>query len=64
MVRVIVGGGRAVVHPSPLTSLEIICGPFTPYVSLVGKLSSACIINNHVKNVNIISLNQMKYHSK
>ena len=64
MARVLVGGGRAVIHASPLTSLEIMCGPFTPYVSLVGKLSSACIINNHVRNVNLISSNQMKYHSK
>ena len=34
------------------------CGPFTPYVSQVGKLSSACITNNHVRNVDRKSSNK------
>jgi hypothetical protein len=49
MAGVLVGYGRDVVHASPLTSLEIVCGPFTPYVSLVDKLSLAYIINNRVR---------------
>jgi hypothetical protein len=49
MVGVLVGFGRVVVHTSPSTSLEIMCGPFTPYMSLVSKLSSSSIINHHVK---------------
>ena len=50
MTGVLVGCGRDAVHTSPSISLELMCGPFTPYVSLVGKLSSACIINHHVRS--------------
>jgi hypothetical protein len=59
MAGVLVGCGKVVVHTSPSTSLVVMCGPFTPYVSLVSKLSSAYIINNHVRHVHIISSNQM-----
>jgi hypothetical protein len=47
---VLVGCGRAAVHTSPSISLDLVCGPSTPYVSPVGKLSSACIINHHVRS--------------
>jgi hypothetical protein len=50
-VGVLVGCGRAAVHTSPSTSLVVMCDPFTPYVSLVGKLSSACIINKSCQNM-------------
>jgi hypothetical protein len=57
---VLVGCGRVVVHTSPSMSLVVVCGPSTPYVSLVSKLSSACIINKSCQNISIIiSSNEM-----
>ena len=35
-------------------SLFSVCGPFTPYVGLVGKLLSACIINHHVRSCQLL----------
>ena len=53
MVGVLVGCGMVVVHTSPSTSLVVVCNPFTPYVSLVGKLSSAYIINESCQNISL-----------
>jgi hypothetical protein len=63
MTRVLVGDGRVVVHPSPSTSMVIVCGPFTPYVSLVSKLSSSCIIDNRVRTCQRQIIKSMKYQS-
>jgi hypothetical protein len=57
---VLVGCERVVVHTSCSMSLVIVHGPSTPHVSLVGKLSSSCIINESCQNISIkISSNQM-----
>ena len=37
---VLVGYGKAAIHTCPSTSLVVVRDPFTPYVSLVSKISS------------------------
>ena len=52
-MRVLVGCGRDDVQTSPSTSLVVMRDPFNPNVSLVSKLSSACIINESCQNISI-----------
>jgi hypothetical protein len=57
---VLVGCGRAAVHTSPSISLELVCGPFTPYVSL-GR--QAIVSLHHQPSCQIMSTTYHKINS-